>query len=238
MNAHIQRSNSRREARRLVAAMVGAVGLAGLVAGVLLSTAIGGIARADDFNPDFSRPYTQGSGGDCIHDGVDPVNTEFKGDEARAEIVHSQIITHAAWSNGQGGDQWLDVRNGPNAYSCRQQGYQNASGGDDETRFHIRLWRVPYADNPKKTVGDAHHEDYSHNLHCNFGLGQHAVNANGADGSGFDWGRRNIRGNFIQGGHFTDAAMWGNTANFGQCDQEMAGSNGWGAIIDVGHSSG
>lgn len=122
--------------------------------------------------------------------------------------------------------------------------YTQASDGMSNcgtcTRYHIRLWNVPAAENPLKSVGDAHHEDWVNWAPwnpCGFpGSGSHAVDANGSDGSGFDQGRRATRNGFAAAGHDTSVEYWGNTRNFEQCDNDMAGSNGNGAIIGVWHN--
>ncbi|MEJ7569171.1 MAG: hypothetical protein WKF41_13000 [Gaiellaceae bacterium] len=69
------------------------------------------------------------------------------------------------------------------------------------------------------TIGDAHHEDLTY---CG-----HAVDANGANGSGFDQGRQNLRINLENGGHSWRSEFWGNTQNFQQCDGDYASSDGY-----------
>ncbi len=176
--------------------------------------AIGAAAAAAHFN---TSSYTYK--GDCSTR-VDPVNFGFYGPYAGWSHTGYQVGLHAGWTNTSGSSQatWSHG-------SCYSMGTQRASGGSLSSRFHIRLF---WAGGDPYTVGDAHHEDFV--WYCG-----HAVDSNGATGSGFDWGRRTLRSDFKAAGHYTTYTWWGNTHNFKQCDGDYAGSNGYTGWAWIGH---
>ncbi len=187
--------------------------------------------------PAFSDPYTQKDDGNCTQNAVDPINVVFAGSVAGLDNTVDQIETHADWHTSSGSAQNLTVRVSSSGYACRGQGAQRANNSLVESRFHTRLWLIPHTQgtNDKDTVGDAHHEDFEE-FRCF--PPSHAVDSNGSTGSGFDWGRRELRDEFDRAGHVTANHNWGNTRNFRQCDGDYAGSNGSGVNIHIGHQQG
>jgi hypothetical protein len=220
---------------------------AAMVASFTFVSAAGG-----DFSPDFSAPYTQGADGDCRHHAIDPINVEFKGAAAGVQNTADSLVLHLFYRTyNNGSKQNLRVHVNGSNYDCHGQDDQRASNCGTCTRYHIRLWWIPAPDSTKKTVGDAHYETNS----CGGGFA-HAVDDNSPPPSGFDWGRRLIRHAFAHAGHYAKTVEWGNTRNFAQCNashpdanhcptgpatsdycQGWAGSDGNGAIIDIGHQA-
>lgn len=190
-----------------------------------------GAASARAF-PDWSAPYSTDAGNSCNTTGwVDPVTIVFNGDQANAVNAKNSVEAHLGWYNDSGSGQDLLVRvTSSGGFVCAQFDFQRASAGALSDRKHIRMWRIPSsADANKKVAGTPHVEDWV------FGDGcfSHAVEPNGSDGSGFDKGRRSVQNGFAD--HGTSNANWGNTRNFRQCNGRYAGSNGTGAIINMGH---
>lgn len=167
-------------------------------------------ARAD-FSPGF---YTHGSCAGTQESRIDPINFVFW-DWGTWDRAINNIQSHAGWGdNGGSGQYFFDHGN------CYSMIDQRASGGTASTRFHIRLH--PIHSDPSlgwTTIGDAHHEDLTY---CG-----HAVDSNGANGSGFDQGRRELRILLENGGHGWYSEWWGNTQNFQQCDNDYASSDGY-----------
>lgn len=161
-------------------------------------------------------------------DRIDPINVVFYGWGTWDRAV-SQIQSHAGWTHSSGSAQtFVDHGN------CYAMQAQRASASGISTRFHVRLH--PIHRDPTlgwTTVGDAHHEDW-----VNFPPCGHAVDSNGPNGSGFDWGRRQLRILFQAGGHQWEGYWWGNTQNFRQCDGDWARSDGitvWINMHQVNH---
>ena len=65
--------------------------------------------------------------------------------------------------------------------------------------------------------------------------GNHAVNGNGPNGSGFDQGREYFRARFNPS-HGVSFYYWGNTQSMQQCNGNWAGSNGWVINIFLPHT--
>ena len=174
------------------------------------------------------------SASDCTpNTAVDPVGIVFHGSQAHAEGAAKAVQHHAGWNVTGGGSQGLWVHQGNQNYQCRGTDHQRANG--TFSRFHIRLWFVDatFNNNVRKSVGTPHHEDFVTNTIPPCG---HAVDQNGPTGSGFDWGRRKVSDEMWDGGHTGQQNQyWGNTANFKQCDDGYAGSNGVGVTIPVNH---
>jgi len=153
---------------------------------------------------------------------VDPINVVFTvwGTWGRAV---SQIESHAGWTDTSGSAQSF-VDHG----SCYAMHAQQASGAG--TRFHIRVrGQHPDATLGWTATGDAHHEDLVlFPTPCG-----HAVDSNGAQGSGFDQGRDELEARFTAAGHPAHRVWWGNTESFKQCDGDYAASDGWTVFIEL-----
>ena len=150
----------------------------------------------------------------------DPVNVVFHdwGTWGRAE---SQLVAHTGWAAASGTTQhFLDH------CGCFPQHTQRASG--EGSRFHVRI-RGQHWDGGLgwAAAAAAHHEDL---VLFPFPCG-HAVDANGAEGSGFDQGRDELEARFRDAGHETSRAWWGNTQSLRQCDGDYAASDGWTLLV-------
>jgi hypothetical protein len=156
----------------------------------------------------------------------DPVNVVFHGwgTWGRAQ---SQLESHAGWSSSSGSLQhFLDHG------ACAPQHTQRASG--EGSRFHVRVRGEHWdAELGWTALAAAHHEDL---VLFPFPCG-HAVDANGAAGSGFDQGRDELERRFRGAGHGTARAWWGNTQSFKQCDGDYAASDGWTLFVRL-HQAG
>jgi hypothetical protein len=151
---------------------------------------------------------------------VDPINVVFTGWGTWGRAA-SQIETHAGWFDTSGSTQSFGDHAG-----CYSMHAQRASG--DGSRFHVRV-RGQHADPALgwTATGDAHHEDLVlYPLPCG-----HAVDSNGAGGSGFDQGRAELERSFVVAGHEAERAWWGNTQSFRQCDGDYAASDGWTTFV-------
>lgn len=124
-----------------------------------------------------------------------------------------------------------------------------------QERFHVRLWFIPSSQNAeeRKTVGTPHHEDFvEHDPtgisdHCKglFSIrwaflelapGSHAVDKGGKNtglDSGFDQGRQELRRSFEKTRHHVTSEKWGNDELIEQCDEDKAGSNGNGIVVEL-----
>jgi hypothetical protein len=171
---------------------------------------------------DDSSKYTYDECPGSSDNRVDPINVVVTrwGTWGRAA---SQIESHAGWTNTSGSTQSF-VDHG----SCYPMHAQRASGTG--TRFHVRV----RGQHPDETLGwtatgDAHHEDLVvFPVPCG-----HAVDSDGAGGSGFDQGRDELEQRFASAGHPTYRVWWGNTNSFKQCDGDYAASDGWAALIEL-----
>jgi hypothetical protein len=179
-------------------------------------------ASAAQAHFDASSRYTQLSCPGAAATSADPVNVVFHGwgTWGRAQ---SQVSTHAGWSSSSGTTQHLLDHGG-----CYAQHTQRASG--EGSRFHVRLrgqhWDASLG---WAAAGAAHHEDLVlFPRPCG-----HAVDANGAAGSGFDQGRNELEVRLVAAGHPAARAWWGNTQSFRQCDGDYAGSDGWVAFVGL-----
>ncbi|MGH2989056.1 MAG: hypothetical protein ACRDMA_04215 [Solirubrobacterales bacterium] len=196
--------------------------------GVLVAPAL-----AEGF-PDWSGPYSsQGDSPNCVSsDWVDPVTLLFEGGEAHAANVARAFEVHLGWFNQSGGGQRLRVKVNATQYSCKFMDAQRANGGSTSARTHARLWHVPASGGANHQVAATpHHEDFV--LTCI--PPRHAVDKNGPNGSGFDRGRQAVANAFEANRHSRQHQSWGNTRNFRQCDGDLAGSNGNGVKIGMGH---
>jgi hypothetical protein len=175
--------------------------------------------------------YKERNSNGCRHH-VDPINTVFYGSKAFARSTKSNIIHHMGWHDTSGSTQYFATHG-----VCYGMDFQRASGGGSDTRFHIRGKQGKDKDSKGRyeTVGDAHHEDHVRDFGCGLIDGNHAVDSNGSNGSGFDQGRRQIARRFKKQGHPVKYKRWGNTEKFKQCDGDTASSNGLVAWILVNH---
>jgi hypothetical protein len=159
---------------------------------------------------------------------VDPINMVFWR-YADNPTTKNAIQFHGPWQVGGGSTQYFSSHG-----VCGAMYDQEATSCPACTRFHIRYKRT-YEDDVnlgQTSRGDAHHEDWVPT--CNYGLGGHAVDKNGPEGSGFDQGRRKLRLAFdADAEHPWYSKFWANQRNFKQCDGEYAGSDGYTVYIKL-----
>ena len=197
-------------------------GVSALLAGIVLL--LGAAPAAAHFD---SGLYTHGSCAGSVSSRVDPINVVFW-DVGTWDRAVNHTDAHTGWGNQVGGSQYFFDHG-----VCHQQTTQRASG--TFSRYHLRYHPIHHDYFLGwTTVADAHHEDYVWG--CNWPRGGHAVDGNGAGGSGFDQGRNALVSIMSAGGHPWYWGWWGNTQNFRQCDGDYAGSNGWVGFIKVGHA--
>lgn len=215
------------------------------LAAIVLALAMGLIgaqgAAAIGIGP--SGFYSFGDAGCAQESRSDPVGVLFEGTQASALNAANQVDEHAGWSHDTeiSSNQWLWVLVGEEKYNCRETNYERASEPDWKTanRFHVRLWYVPASDKEKRrTVGTPHHEDWVEWPACGPFPGNHAVDSNGSEGSGFDQGRHELKAEFLAAEHSVTSYNWGNTKNFQQCDGDYAGSDGYVITISLNHATG
>lgn len=166
---------------------------------------------------------------------VDPINFAFIYYGDGPHIVN-QIEAHSSWDNPSTGT----VQSFLSHDSCGPM-YQSRAewcwdGSNQCSRFHIRVKKTYDDDVTYGTTGrgDAHHEDWVWT--CNYGLGGHAVDQNGSNGSGFDQGRRELRVAFENAGHGWSSNYWDNRWSFKQCDGGYASSDGYTVYVAL-HSN-
>jgi hypothetical protein len=193
-----------------------------LVAGVALVLATGAPAHFDR-----AEPYTHAGCPATATTRSDPVNVVFHGwgTWGRAE---SQVEAHTGWTSRSGSTQWFAEHG-----TCSAPHAQRASG--EGSRYHVRIRGEHWdADLGWAALAGVHHEDF---VLFPFPCG-HAVDSNGATGSGFDQGRDELERRFREAGHATSLVWWGNTQSFRQCDGDYAASDGWTLFVplhQVGH---
>ncbi len=229
------------------AALLAALTLVGIV---LLGVTGAGADQMGIEDNGPSGDYAFGSS-DCEGLKSDPVGVLFRGRRAGPSNVSDYITDEAKWHwTENDGAQGLLVHQPDGSYKCRATDASNAQHTNrlPNSRFHVRLWYVPGSagGGEVKTVGTPHHEDWVFHDptglsdHClgvislfGEGVGNHAVDKGGIHQnleSGFDWGRHELKHAF-EAHHAVESEYWGNTAEFEQCDEDMAGSDGWGTII-------
>jgi hypothetical protein len=171
---------------------------------------------------DASGRYTHGSCPASAATRVDPVNVVFTGWGTWGRAA-SQVAAHAGWTDTSGTTHsFVDHGN------CAPMHAQRASGSG--SRFHVRV-RGQHFDSVRgwTALAAAHHEDLVvFPVPCG-----HAVDSNGAGGSGFDQGRDELERRFSAAGHATQRAWWGNTQSFKQCDGDYAASDGWAVFVEL-----
>jgi hypothetical protein len=188
----------------------------------VLALSAGAVAGPALGHFDGSDQYTHRACPATPDNRTDPVNVVFAtwGTWGRAA---SQIEAHTGWTATSGSDQSFVDHGG-----CLQMHAQRASGHG--SRYHVRV-RGQHRDPVlgwTATAG-AHHEDLvMFPSPCG-----HAVDSNGAGGSGFDQGRDELVRRFATGEHSSSLVWWGNTQSFKQCDGDYAASDGWAAFIEL-----
>jgi len=171
---------------------------------------------------DASDRYTHHSCPASVTNRTDPVNVVFTtwGTWGRAA---NQVEAHAGWTSSSGSPQSFVDHAG-----CFAMHMQRASGLG--SRFHVRV-RGQHQDPALGWVAVAavHHEDLVlFPIPCG-----HAVDSNGAGGSGFDQGRDELERRLVAAGHISSRVWWGNTQSFKQCDGDYAASDGWTALVSL-----
>jgi len=223
-------------------------GLLVLAAALGLALLVAGSARADTpaYGVGPSGPYAYGSD-DCSGGLSDPIGVIFKGKRGGPSNVSAKIRAYTGWGYDEnGGAQGVKVKQKDGTYKCRSTDRSRAEAPEyvPASRYHVRLWGVPatYETSVIKTVGTPHHEDWKtvspQNPDCTgkTGLGNHAVDQNGKDGSGFDKGRHQLKWKFEDYGYNPEVEEWGNSEVFKQCDDGWAGSDGWGITIVINNA--
>jgi len=201
--------------RPIAAAIAVAAVLPASLVGALVCSAEPALAHFD-----AGDAYTHSDCPATASNRVDPVNVVFTGWGTWGRAA-SQIETHAGWDATSGSTQFFADHGG-----CYSLHAQRASG--EGSRFHVRL----RGQHPDPTLGwtatgGVHHEDLVFfPAPCG-----HAVDSNGAGGSGFDMGRAELELVFAAAGHAVERVWWGNTQSFRQCDGDYAASDGWTAFI-------
>ena len=199
------------------------MGRLGALATLLVSVAASLVAVvAASAHVDPADPYTHKACPASAENRVDPINVVFTGWGTWGRAV-SQIESHVGWTATSGTEQSFTDHG-----LCYPMHAQRASG--EGSRFHVRL-RGQHKDASLRwtTWGDAHHEDLVFwPVPCG-----HAVDSNGAGGSGFDQGRDEVERGFAAAGHATQRVWWGNTQSFKQCDGDYAASDGWTLFVEL-----
>jgi hypothetical protein len=224
------------EVRYLITGAIGCIG----VLGALFAAAHPGQA-SHAINGTFHYSFD----GACVPDNrVDPVTVVFT-NLATTARVNQNIDQHTSLDSGASfGPQNFYVSN-----SCATQTVDKSSCGIMAcTRFHIRGRTSPvsHATYGTTTQATPHHEDWIEaytDPECNlfqFGInGNHAVDKGGVEGtpgySGFMWGRDVIFDGFFNAGHVIEGVYWGNTDEMPQCDDDLAGSDGFVYYIKISH---
>jgi hypothetical protein len=239
-----------------IAALV-LVGVAMLCSGMASRAPIA-LAVGEIGSPTSPAGQYSWKGSDCNNErGLsDPVGVVFRGKHAGAAHVAELIsfFTEAldpgnAWDETENDDkQGMMLRQDDGGYLCEEDDEARAEATQYwfNSRYHVRLWFVKSTlnneDGVVKTVGTPHHEDFiplnARNA-CEgaTSLGDHAIDQNGPEGSGFDQGRRKLAQSFRITTHKVKREFWGNTERFKQCDGGVASSEGWGVVIFMPHGT-
>jgi hypothetical protein len=198
--------------------VVRAAGWTGVFGSVLAGLLLPGLSQAQ-----FVRAgYASRANACAVAQRSDPVTMIFYGFPATSRNVDSMIQRHAGWTYHTGSDQWLQSHGFCNHFDVQDADHITL------TRFHTRLWQMPGLDLKSRfiTYATPHHEDFVTVGGCGF-PGNHAVDANGSQGSGFDQGRNRLTRELTAAGYSVgDVQFWGNTQTFRQCDGDDASSNG------------
>ena len=168
------------------------------------------------------------SSSDCRKEKAsDPVGVVFYGTAAYEWYMVGHIRWHTGWRGSHGARQWIR-----DEHQCDPTDFGASSG--KFSRFHIRIWqKASRYKGVYTTVGTPHHEDFTY---CGHAVDKGTKENPTSNGSGFDWGRRELVAKFRTRGarHRVTDHYWGNTRSFKQCDGDWAGSNGNVAWIQVG----
>ena len=165
--------------------------------------------------------YAFGANGCTVEQRSDPVTMIFYGSLGTAAYSDATVRSFAGWTWRTGNDQWLQSHG-----LCNQFNFQDASA-ITLTRYHVRLWQMPGLDLKDRyvTYATPHHEDFVIGGGCGI-PGNHAIDANGSQGSGFDQGRTQLGTIIGRTYPLGDIQNWQNTQTFRQCDGDLASSNG------------
>ena len=230
------------------------VGFVLVIAVGVLATAGLPSASADLIGEKNDGPAGEYSGS-CGGKKSDPVGIVFRG---KASVLNTRetIAERTGWRNVDTGltvfghrvssdKQELSVRQSNGKYACDENQMAIAEAGGANSRHHVRLWRAYSKTGNVVTVGTPHHEDFvMHNPlnnHCELipgilSIGNHAVDRGGvnqSDDSGFDQARHKIKKDFSDAGYEISSENWGNTVEFEQCDEDKAGSDGYGVTVTL-----
>lgn len=169
------------------------------------------VATAASARGDVTNWYSFSSCPATVAKRVDPVTAVFT-TYATAANTLNHLRFHSGWANTGGSGQSFASHG-----TCWAMQWQRADASVLASRFHVRAHATTHV---ITLLATPHHEDLV--LTCG-----HAVDSNGASGSGFDQGRQRFdlifRG---RAGHSLSYAYVGNTASFKQCDGDLASSNG------------
>lgn len=197
--------------------------LLGVLATALASASVTALALPAVTGAHFVRARYAFKGDACTKSQrSDPVTMVVYGKRATWRRTDSAIVDATGWTWQTGGDQWLKSHHRCYHFDSQRAEHVTLS------RFHVRLWHMPGRDRKgrRDVYLTPHHEDFVVGNGCGF-PGNHAVDQNGPQGSGFDQGRLRLSEALVDAGYvFTDVQYWGNTRTFKQCDGGRAGSNG------------
>jgi len=239
------------------------VGLAAIIAVGVLSVLGLTSAAADPIGEDNNGPAGDYAG-KCSGEKSDPVGIVFRG-HAGVINVREETSEWTGWNNMDTGfsvfgfklssdKQGLRVRQPNGTFNCEENQAAIAQAGGANSRYHVRLWRAYSQAGNLVAVGTPHHEDFVKHLeiagisydHCELEppwlkIGNHAVDKGGVKQpgtpeSGFDKARHLLYNTFSGVGYTTSSEKWGNTQEYEQCDEDWAGSNGYGVTVSLLYS--
>jgi sugar lactone lactonase YvrE len=230
------------------------VGVAAIIAAGMLFIFGSSSASAELIGEENNGPAGEYAG-HCGGSKSDPVGIVFRG-KASPINTRETIAERTGWTNTDTGltvaghritsdKQELSVRQSNGKYSCEENQMAIAEAGGANSRTHVRLWRAFSQIGNLVTVATPHHEDFvvysPTNNHCELipgvlKIGNHAVDKGGVKQgivSGFDRARHELNDSFSNAGYEVTSESWGNTQEFEQCDEDKAGSDGFGLNIKL-----